>query len=33
VTSSRIVLDGVNWGTHVHPTGTGPSGPPQNGGI
>jgi hypothetical protein len=31
--SSRIVLDGINWGTHVHPTGTGPSGPPQPGSL
>lgn len=31
--TSRIVLDGLNWGTHVHPTGTGPSGPPQPGSV
>lgn len=33
VQTSRIVLDGVNWGTHIHPTGTGPSGPPQAGSV
>lgn len=33
VQTSRIFLDGIAWGTHVHPTGTGPSGPPQAGGV
>jgi len=31
--ASRIILDGIPWGTHVHPTGTGPSGPPQAGSV
>jgi uncharacterized protein involved in type VI secretion and phage assembly len=29
IASSRIVLDGVAW-NHQHPTGAGPSGPPQS---
>jgi uncharacterized protein involved in type VI secretion and phage assembly len=32
IATTRIVLDGVSW-NHVHPTGTGPSGPPQSASI
>jgi len=29
IATSTLVLDGVMW-NHIHPTGTGPSGPPQS---
>jgi phage baseplate assembly protein gpV len=31
VAGSKIVLDGVRWGTHIHQTGTGVSGIPMQG--